>query len=142
MRRRSVLTVLALTAVLGPSALTRAQPGLAQLRIVGAPRDGSARFRLVNRTADALTYTTYDGGHVHNGLERREPSGVWTDVGLGYCGLGMDGPVTVAARGAQAFQAYVGTAAGTYRIRVRLERRTASGASVTDEIVSDPFTVG
>ena len=147
MRRRSVLSLLALTAtlgpaVLGPTAVVRAQPGLAQLRIVGRARDGQARFRLVNRTSDALTYTTYDGGSVHNGLERLDASGAWTDVGLGYCGLGMDGPVTGAPGGAQVFGAYVGTDAGTHRIRVRLERRTASGTTVTDDAVSEPFRVG
>lgn len=135
MRRRAVLTLLALGAGLGPSVLAGAQQGI-ELRIVGRPRGGEARFRLVNRSGSTLRFETYDRGHVHNGLERREASGAWSDASLGYCGLGQDAVVEVRSGAAQSVNAYVGSAAGTYRIRLQVDQVDASGGSVSIELVS------
>lgn len=140
MRRRGFFSLIVIGAAV-PSALARAQPGLASLRIAGAARDGQARFRLVNRTADVLAYTSYDGGNVHNELERLEGSGAWSSVGLGYCGLGADGEVLVPAGATHVLRAYVGSDPGTYRIRVTLERRPSSGSAAPATIVSEPFRV-
>jgi len=127
-----------LVACLTPT-ITPAQTQQVTLTSSGRPHDGSGRFTLVNRTSDVLAFTTYDGGNVHNNVERLE-GGHWVEVSLGYCGMGEDGEVTVAAGARQQVNGYVGTTPGTYRIRLSVERRSASGAR-PEEIISTPFDV-
>lgn len=99
----------------------------------------SAHFVLVNQTSDELVVTTYDGGNVHNAIERWDGT-AWTSVGVGYCGLGEDGETVVAPGGRFEADAYVGNALGQYRIVLHATRRTASGATSDVEIRSDEFT--
>ena len=101
---------------------------------------GSARFTLVNDTTDELAFTTYDGGSVHNEVEHLV-AGAWVGVGLGYCGLGADGEVTVAPTARRSVTAYVPAEAGRYRIRLRLERRAPNGTTASEDVVSAPFSV-
>lgn len=136
MRRRAVLVSLSALPW-----LLRAQPALGQangvtLAIAGAPRDGQATFRLTNRLAEAVLFASWDGGNVHNGLQQLVHGG-WNDVGLGYCGLGRDGDITVPPGGSHTFGAYVGSTVGTFRIT--LDVRRASGASET--LTSPTFNV-
>ena len=74
--------------------------------------------------------------HVHSWLDRRESSGAWTDASPGYCGLGQDAVVDVPSGAEQLVNAYVGSAAGTYRIRLQVDRVDASGGFVSIEVVS------
>lgn len=141
MRRRAVLTGLLGLPLLGPGfgvapmrAAAQARP--LQLRIASQVRDAQATFRLINRLSEAITYASWDGGGVHNGLQQQGTSG-WSDVGLGYCGLGHDGDLTIAPGGSATFRAYVGTTPGTFRITLDVTR--ASGAR--DTVVSPPFLV-
>lgn len=115
--------------------------GEASLRLHGRPNVStlSVSFDLTNHTNDELVYTTYDGGHVHNDLERLDGSN-WVAVGIGYCGLGRDGEVSVAAGGRQRITGYIDGTPGSYRATVHLERRTASGM-VPVAVVSPAFTV-
>ncbi len=138
MRRRALLLGILALPVAGVASVDRvaAQSSPLQLRIVGVPRDGQATFRLTNRLPEAVTYESWDGGGVHNGLEQQAGQ-VWTGVGLGYCGLGRDGAVTVAAARSATFRAYVGTTPGSFRITLEVTR--ASGARET--VVSAPFLV-
>lgn len=117
--------------------ITPAQTQQITLTVSGRPHDGSGTFTLVNRTSDVLAFTTYDGGNVHNAIERLEGEN-WVEVSLGYCGMGEDGEVTVAAGARRQVTGYVGTTPGTYRIRLGIERRSASG-SRPDMITSAPF---
>lgn len=135
MRRRLVLAGL-LALPIGLVERASAQAAQLRLRIVGRPREGQATFRLTNRSNEPVTYGSWDGGGVHNGLQRRV-RGVWTDVGLGYCGLGREGDVTVAPGRAQTFRAHVGTTPGSFRITLEVVR--ASGTRET--MFSDAFTV-
>lgn len=139
MRRRTLLAGLVALPWAAPivgAGRAAAQAGQLQLRIVGAPRDGQATFRLTNRLSEAISYASWDGGGVHNGLQQQGTSG-WTDVGLGYCGLGHDGDVTIAPGRSATFRANVGTTPGTFRITLDVTR--ASGAS--EVVVSAPFIV-
>ena len=113
--------------------------GTITVRLIGAIRSGAsdASFTLINQSPDAISFTTYDGGALHNGIERLD-AGVWTDVGLGYCGLGMDGETRVAAGQRARVRAYLPQEPGTYRILVHVSRQTASGA-VPEVVVSAPF---
>jgi hypothetical protein len=129
-----VMSLASLTPTLAP-----AQTQQITLTVTGRAHDGSGTFTLVNRSNDVLAFTTFDGGNVHNAIEHLE-GGNWVDVALGYCGMGEDGEVTVAAGARQRVTAYVGSAPGTYRIRLGVERRSASG-SRPEEIVSAPFRV-
>lgn len=140
MLRRTALALLALSVLLPPA--SAGADGDIRIRMVrrGAADSGTAHFTIANHTSDVLAYTTYDGGNLHNGLEHHE-GGAWVAAGIGYCGLGMDGEVTVAAGASQRVSAYVGTTPGTYRITVSLERRTAAGTTTTEEVVSDSFQV-
>lgn len=135
MRRRTFLLGLLAAPIVGVGPAT-AQNAPLELRIVGRPRDGQATFRLTNRLREAVRYESWDGGGVHNGLQR-QVDGAWSDVGLGYCGLGREGDVTVAPGGAQTFRAHVGTERGSFRITLDVVR--ASGARET--VVSAAFTV-
>ena len=51
-----------------------------QIRIVDRPRHGQATFRLTNRLGEAVSFESWDGGGVHNGLQQRV-GGAWTDAG-------------------------------------------------------------
>lgn len=135
MQRRTVLLGILAAPLMG-AARAAAQNAPLELRIVGRPRDGQATFRLTNRSREAVRYESWDGGGVHNGLQQ-QVDGAWTDVGLGYCGLGREGDVTVAPGGAGTFRAHVGTTGGTFRITLEVVR--ASGARET--VVSAAFTV-
>ena len=136
MRRRAVLVgMLAVPIALAGRA--SAQAAQLELRIVGRPREGQATFRLTNRSSEPVRYESWDGGGVHNGLQQRV-SGAWTDVGLGYCGLGRDGDVTVAPGRAETFRAYVGTTPGSFRITLDVLR--ANGTR--EAVVSEPFVIG
>jgi hypothetical protein len=135
MRRRALLAGLSSLPFVGVGRAA-AQAGQLQLHIVGHPRDTQATFRLTNRLSEAITYASWDGGGVHNGLQQEGPGG-WSDVGLGYCGLGHDGDLTIAPGRSATFRAYVGSTPGRFRITLDVTR--ASGAR--DVVVSAPFTV-
>lgn len=137
LRTLAALLVISI-ATFAPS-ITPAQTQQITLTASGRSHDGSGTFTLVNRSSDVLAFTTYDGGNAHNGIERLE-GGNWVDVSLGYCGMGMDGEVTVAAGARRQVTAYVGSEPGTYRIRLHVERRSASGTH-PEEILSAPFDV-
>ena len=134
-----LLAALVFASVLSIAPTTPAQTQQITLTSGGRAHEGSGRFTLVNRTSDVLAFTTYDGGNVHNAIERLE-GGHWVDVSLGYCGMGEDGEVTVAAGARRQVTGYVASTPGTYRIRLGVERRSASG-SRPEEIVSAPFDV-
>lgn len=140
MRRRPALGVLSLgllAALAWPADVSA--DGTITVRLVGAVRAGAsdASFTLINQTPDAISFTTYDGGALHNGIERLE-NGAWTDVGLGYCGLGMDGETSVPAGQRTRVRAYLPQEPGTYRILVHVSRHSASGP-VPEVVVSAPF---
>lgn len=99
-----------------------------------------ARFTFVNQTSDELSWDTYDGGSVHNGLERLE-GGVWTEVGLGWCGMGIDrAPTVVRAGGRHTLSAYAGDQPGTYRLRFYFTRRLPDGSESHEDVASEPFS--
>jgi hypothetical protein len=135
MRRRLLLSGLFALPFAGVGRAA-AQAGQIGLRIAGPVRGAQATFRLTNRLGEAITYASWDGGGVHNGLMQLV-GGTWTDVGLGYCGLGLDGDVTIAPGRSHDFRAYVGTTAGRFRITLDVAR--ASGANET--VLSTPFVV-
>lgn len=140
MLRPTLVAVIVIVSSLGLAASVGADPAI-DIRPVGAANAGTARFLVENDTADMLELATYDGGQLHNGLERLE-RGRWVGEAVGYCGLGVDErPVTVAAGGRHTVSAYVGRTAGTYRIRVQLTRRRVDGTAVEEEIVSEPIQV-
>lgn len=97
-----------------------------------------AELTLVNQSGDELVYETWDGGTLHNDLERLE-AGTWTSVGLGYCGLGLDGETSIAAGARGTLRAYLTAEPGTYRIVMHARRRDANGAMTDVEIRSDSF---
>jgi hypothetical protein len=137
-RRRDCIGAILVLGATWPAASASAvdEPTLDWL---GPETGNRGRFRLTNPSPDTLVFTTYDGGNVHNQLERRDASGAWSRVGMGFCGLGRDGEVRVRPGATQIVRGYVGETPGMRRIVLEVEVRGA-GARRSIEIVSAPFT--
>jgi hypothetical protein len=137
----AVLAACLVASMLGP-ARARAD-GMPAVRLAASAVPAGqteARFTFVNQTSEALSWSTYDGGTVHTGLERLE-GGTWTEVGLGWCGMGMDAaPVVVPAGARLALSAYVGAQPGTYRLRFYFTRRLPDGTERHENVASEAFT--
>lgn len=140
MVQRTLVSVIAIVISFGLASSAGADPAI-RIRPVGTTNAGTARFLIENATADTLVFATYDGGQLHNGLERLE-QGRWVGEALGYCGLGVDDrPVTIAAGARHTVSAFVGRTSGTYRIRVQLTRQRDDGTALEEEILSEPIQV-
>ena len=137
---RALVMLLCLAAPIAPLAARADGTPALRLATAAVPAGQTeARFTVVNQTSDELSWSTYDGGTVHTGLERLE-GGAWRDVGLGWCGLGMDAaPIVVPAGGRRTLTAYVGEAPGTYRVRFYFTRRLPDGSQSHENIESATF---
>lgn len=91
-------------------------------------RVSGTRVVVVNDGSESLSFWTYDGGYLHNGIERWDGS-AWIDAAPGYCGLGFDEAITVVEPGHRTrVHAHFPTTPGTYRLTLTVQR---GGRSIT-----------